>query len=270
MASFAQIGGGAAQGAASGFTLGGPWGAALGGVLGGILGAFQSTPHADPFNYTPTDVSRGQVDFLGQAQNLPGVSKIVQQANAIDNAAYQKQASEFAPNLMGNIKQEGQNTSSLLAGNLTPGVQAALGKPGATARDLGLTSDQLMRAGAAQLPGEVKTATGLNPFNITSTDTLLSPAALLQREDQKNMYNNQIQNQQDLLQFGAANSNNIPSSILSGIGSLAGNLRGAGFSSSGGSGGGLGYGFGQGDTGPTSDANFDATGNFIGGYSPFG
>lgn len=263
MASATGILGGGLQGASSGFMLGGPFGALAGGVLGGILGAFQSTPTFTPYKYNPRDVTTGQNQFLTQGAGLPGVQGVLQQANKIDNASYQKDASEFAPNLMGNVAQNGANTSALLSGNLSTGVQDATGKFGATGRDLGLTSDQLMQAGAGQLGAETKTATGLNPFNETSTDTLLSPAALLKRQDSIDLKNNQIFNQQSLAQFGAQNTNNTSSSILSGLGSLAGNLRGTGFNngpviSSG-------YGFGYGDSGPTSDSMFDDHGNWLGG-----
>lgn len=223
--------GGASQGASAGFSLGGPWGAVAGGVIGGVLGALGNTPEFKPKKYTPASVTEGQGQFMQQAEGLPGVSKVLQDANRIDNASYQRDASEFAPNLMGNIAQQGENNAALLSGNLTPGVQAALGKPGATARDLGLTSDQLMLAGAGNLGGELKTAIGLNPFNETSTDTLISPSALLKRQDSYDLRNNQIANQQRMINFGESNSN-LPSSILSGIGSLAGSLRGYGFGGS--------------------------------------
>lgn len=256
--------GGAAQGASTGMMIGGPYGAAIGAIAGGLIAGLSPTPHFSPSGYTPVSPVEGQGEFLQQGANLPAVSGVLQQANSIDNADYQKQASQFAPNLMGNIKQSGVNTSALLGGNLTPGVQSALGKPGATGRDLGLTSDQLMLQGAQQLPGEERTATGLNPFNVTSTSTLQSPAALLARRDQEDMYNNSITNQNAIGKFNASQSNSLASVLGLAGSAVQASLKGMNNGSSG-SNNSLGYGFGQGDTGPTADSQFDATGAFIGG-----
>lgn len=278
-----NIAGGAIAGAGAGFQIGGPYGAIAGAVIGGVLGALEKNPQLKIQKYDPADVTEGQNQFLQQGAGIGGVSQTLQQANRIDNAAYQKQASEFAPNLMGNVAKNAANTSSLLGGNLTGGVQSALGKGGATARDLGLTSDQLQQMGAGRLGGEVNAATSLNPFNETATDTLISPAALLKRTDQANMYNNQIQNQQLQAKFNEQVSSDYARQALGMIGSLPGGGIGkmvGGFGGNNGAstipvndspnssdffvGQGSGYGFGYGDSGPTADSNFDPSGAYTG------
>jgi hypothetical protein len=230
-----NIAGGALTGASAGLKIGGPWGAAIGAVAGGVLGALEDNPIYTPYKYNPANVTQGQYQFLQQGDKIGDVSGTLAQANAIDNASYQGDASEFAPNLLGNIKQQGANTTSALQGQLTPGVQAALGKPGASARDLGLTSAQLQQGGAGRLGGELNAATSLNPYNETATDTLISPSALLQRQDQKDLYNNNILNQNALANYQSEQSNDWAKQALGMIGSLGGGMSGGG----GGGGGGI-------------------------------
>jgi hypothetical protein len=272
-----NIAGGVISGAGAGFQMGGPWGAVAGAVVGGVLGALEKNPQLQLQKYDPADVTSGQNQFLQQGAQIGNVSGVLAHANQIDNASYQKQASQFAPNLMGNVRQNAANTSSLLAGQLPGGVAAATGKNGATARDLGLTSDQLMQQGAGQLGQETRTATGLNPFNETATSTLLSPSALLQRTDQANMYNLGIENQR----LGAVYANNVNSDFARQALGMIGSMPGGGIGKMVGSAGGntltggnysyapptsSGYGFGYGDTGPTADSNFTDNGVFTGGY----
>lgn len=221
MPSGANIAGGAISGAGAGMMVGGPWGAVAGAVVGGVLGALQDTPTLALEKWSPADVRQGQNQFLTQGENIGAVSKTLAEANRIDNASFQRDASEFAPNLMGNLKQQGANTSALLAGQLSPGVQAALGKPGATARDLGLTSDQLRQQGASQLGAETKTALSLNPFNETATSTLLSPAALLQRKDQNDLHNLNIRNQAAGARFAGEAANDWATQALGFIGGMS-------------------------------------------------
>jgi hypothetical protein len=265
--------------------MGGPYGAIAGAVIGGVLGALEKTPHLQLEKFNPADVTFGQNQFLTQGDKIGDVSKTLAQANSIDNTSFQKDASEFAPNLLGNLKQQGANATSLLNGQLTPGVQAALGKPGATARDLGLTSQQLMQQGAGELQGELKTATGLNPFNETATSTLLTPAALLQRKDQNDLYNLNVRNQQTGARFANAASNDWARQAMGMLTSMsptgsigkgiAGGAPGQGYNYGAPTTGygswsdlptvSSGYGFGYGDTGPTADNQFTDNGSWMGG-----
>ena len=214
-----QIGGGALTGAKAGMQFG-PYGAIAGAVIGGVLGSLEDNPTYTPYQYNLASVTQGQNQFLQQGDKIGDVSGTLAEANKLSNASYQKDASEFAPNLMGNIKQSGANTASALSGNLTPGVQNALGKPGASARDLGLTSAQLQRGGASQLMGETQASTSLNPYNETATDTLMSPSALLARQDQANMYNNNILNQNALAGYQHEMSSDPAKQALSMLGSI--------------------------------------------------
>ncbi len=265
---------GAATGAQVGTMIMPGWGTAIGAVAGGLMGAFGSgaAKNVQPKGLKLGPYTQGQTQFLEQGKNIGDVSQLLGEANKIDNLKFRQQAEQFSPNLFGNMAQNNANTASFLGGNVTPGMAAAAGKEGATARDFGLTPYQLQLRGANRVGIEGDIARKLTPFNETATDTLISPAALLKRQDQLDTLNNQIKNQQTLMAAGAANTNPLGSGIaagMGGMGNMFGDLRGYGTMGQQQDsyvGTGDGYGFGFGDTGPLSDANFGEGGGFTGGY----
>jgi hypothetical protein len=205
------------------------YGTAIGAIAGGLIGAFGSgaSKNVQQRGLTLGPYTGGQQQFLEQGKNIGDVSRLLGEANKIDNLKYRQQAAQFAPNLFGNIAQNATNTSDMLSGNLTQGIQDTIGKPGATGRDLGLTPYQLQLRGANRVGIEGDTARKLTPFNETAMDTLISPAALQQRQDQLDTQNNQILNQSKLMAAGASNTNPLGSGLAAGLGAF-GNLRGYG------------------------------------------
>ncbi len=219
---------GAAQGAQLGTMIMPGYGTAIGAIAGGLIGAFGSgaSKNVQPKGLKLGPYTQGQSQFLEQGKNIGDVSHLLGEANRIDNLKYRQQAAQFDPNLFGNMATNNANTSAMLGGGLTEGIQNTIGKPGATGRDLGLTPYQLELRGANRVGIEGDTARKLTPFNETATDTLISPAALLKRQDQLDAYNNQIKNQQTLMKAGVPNAG--AAGLAAGAGGLFGSLRGLG------------------------------------------
>lgn len=189
----------------------------------------------DPVLYKPADVSSGQTQFLGQGENLGAVADLLKKVNAQDNAAYQARLFAANPSLAGSIANVSKKANDYAAGVIAPDVQAKLDRdsaykalqggyggqgtegssPFADAQKLVNTSlyrlneQSVMAPQAAQQAFDYSKA--LSPTNSDVAATLLSPAALLQRQDQQNMFNTQIANQQAQLdaQAKAAKGNII-------------------------------------------------------------
>jgi hypothetical protein len=273
----------------------GPYGAAIGAVLGGVLGGILYKPIEPPkLSQAKLDsVTQGQTDFEQQGKHLGEVGDLIQKANNLSNTRYKEDLGKFAPNLESTTGRIGETGAALAGGNLPAGFLS--GGPGGkqlTAADLGLTSDSLKKTGSDVVGAGLTEAGKLNPFNATSTGTLINPGALLQRKDAANYYNTGLKNQAILGKSVADAINPFASGMATGVGSMGSSLRDLYTSTIGSKPTDLGrsgetpgtsqfndewyntygaegdpgsYGFGQGDTGVLSDVNFDAGGEFIGG-----
>lgn len=205
--------GGGLSGAMSGM------GSSYGGLIGGamsLIGALMPGPKAPKMQGVNLDpVTKGQDMFLKQGEHLPEVSQTIQEANDLSNRMFQANIAKFAPDVAQTNRQIGTNAASLLAGNVPASVGAGAGfnGRGLSARDLGLTMDDLMTAGVGQSGASLKGALALNPFEHGSLETLIGPGALLKRDDALTYHNNDIANQQ--LQIRSQGQNISP--IMSGI-----------------------------------------------------
>lgn len=165
--------------------------------------------------YTPTSVNTALQQYLGQSSQLPALQQFATQQNQGSNAAYQQALFGTSPTLQGNMAQFGQNTQSLLNGQIPADVAAQVQNSAAysalqggfggsnmahalTARDLGTTSLNLQQQGAQNLNQQTQLSQALNPSNVQASSMFYSPSTILSRDDQSNLINQQIgaQNQQ--------------------------------------------------------------------------
>ncbi len=206
----------------------GPYGAAIGAVLGGVLGGILYKPIEPPkLTQAKLDsVTKGQSDFLEQGQHLGEVGDLIQKANNLSNDRYKEDLGKFAPNLEGTVGRIGATGAALASGRLPEGFLS--GGPGGsqlTPADLGLTSDSVKKTGSELVGAGLTGAAKLNPFNTTSTGTLINPGALLQRKDAANYYNTGLKNQAILGKSVADAINPFASGMATGVGSMGSSLR---------------------------------------------
>jgi hypothetical protein len=160
------------------------------------------------------------------------------------NQAYRDQLSQTAPELAQSAEQLSASTNSLLRGEIPQDVadqirrqtaeRGVLGGYGSgsgmgrnlTARDLGLTSLDMMRQGAQTLPEVAQLAAALNPVSVQ--DSIFSPGAIMSREDSVAQYNNQIGNTWRYARANAAFIPRGPSDWSAGLGFLSSQLNGGG------------------------------------------
>ena len=92
-----------------------------------------------------------------------------------------------------------------------------------TARDLGLTEDDLIKQSAPEVAQGLQMAQGFNPFSYNTQQMLLSPQDLLQRQDALDYHNyqNNVQRQLMLNQRRNVGLDTI-TGVLKGIGSFTG------------------------------------------------
>lgn len=166
-------------------------------------------------SYTPTSVNSALGQYLGQQSQLPQLQQFATAQNQGANTAYQNMLFGTSPTLQQNLSQFGQNTQSLLNGQIPADVaaqtqnnaafQALQGGFGGsnmahalTARDLGQTSLSLQQQGAQNLNQQTQLSAALNPSNVMTSSMFYSPQTILSRDDQSNLINQQIgaQNQQ--------------------------------------------------------------------------
>lgn len=216
----------------------GAYGGIVGGamsLLGGIMSGGNKGPTLSQVHLDPT--TTGQTDFLQQGAALPQVKQTLNEADDLSNQMFQKNIAKFAPETSQTNKQIGTNAEDMLSGKVPLSGAYATGANGQplSARDLGMTSDDLMTQGVGMAGSAMSGAQALNPFNHDVTDTLLSPGALLSRSDSHQYQANDIANQQALIR---AKANSI-NPLMSGVSAAAGNLMG-GMGGGGGGGGGAG------------------------------
>lgn len=200
----------------------------------------------DPVKLKLGGVDQGQTQFLSQGAALPDVAALLAKANDQDNAAYQARILAENPSLAGSIAALSKKAADYSQGIIAPDVQRKLDRDSAyqalqggfggdsnfkTANDTVNTDKYRLNEQAVLAPQLNQQAfqysAALNPTNSDVAQTLLSPAALLQRQDQQDTYNNQIANQQAQLnaQADAAKGNilfgeNTGGGTSTGIGGL--------------------------------------------------
>lgn len=215
--------------------MGGGYGGLVSGAMGllnGIMAGGKKGPELR--QVTLPGVTKGQTDFLSQEANLPGVSETIQLGNDLSTEMFKRNLAQFAPDIEQTNRNIGSNAADLLAGEVPNGEGQGYNGRALTARDLGLTADDLMTSGVGMAGSAMEGARALNPFNHGVTETLLSPGALLAREDAHLYEDNDRRNQQRLIRAKAAGIN----PIMSGISAAAGNLMGGMGGMMGGGGGG--------------------------------
>lgn len=168
--------------------------------------------------YTPPSINSALGQFLGQQPQLGALQGFANQVNQGSNTAYQNMLYGTSPTLQGNMAQFGQNTQSLLNGQIPADVaaqtqnsaayQSLMGGFGGsnmahalTARDLGQTSLSLQQQGAQNLGQQQGMAQALNPTNMNTTSLFYSPQTILSRDDQSALINQQIQNQNSMIGY---------------------------------------------------------------------
>lgn len=202
------------SGVATGAMVGGPWGAVIGGVgalLSGLFGK-RKAPNLQRLVLSP--VTAGQDKFLAQADKLPGVADVIQQANALTDDSLRSSIRDVSPATFAALSELGLRSGDLMAGRV-PGGRVS-------ARDLGLTDADLMKLGSSTSRGAIEAAMSLTPGKASALDSLSTPASLLKAQDAEDTYNNEIANQRILAEAGAASQNPILSGISTGLGTLAG------------------------------------------------
>ena len=194
---------------------------AIGGV-GSLLGG-QAQQNAinsaipKPLSYSLSP-SGAQQQFTQQGQLLPQVATLLQNAANLDNSAYQQGVFALDPALQGNIAGVDTLANQFARGYVDPQTQAAIqrqtaynalqggyaesGMADAAQRVAVARQAQTEQNESPQLQGEaMNQSLALNPTHVDVGSTLLSPAAILQRQDAQDAYNNQQRNQ-----FAAANA----------------------------------------------------------------
>lgn len=263
----------------------------IGGVLGGaasFFGASQQKKALESLKLAKPqyeDVGTAQQGFADQGRNLPAVADLLGKSSTLDNEAILARLQESDPSAVANTQATSQLASDRAMGGLQPDTIDAIkranaysslqgGYAGSSMADdsLALKTNQARLNAIKQAPGlntqAMTMATELAPVNPDVAQTLISPGAILQRDDQEANYNNDILNQGRLAAagVGAGNATQQASAFTTGITSLVGGIDRLAGPSTSIYGSGPGYGFGQGDTGPTSDSNFTAGGTWTGGW----
>lgn len=186
-----------------------------------------------------------QQEFGSQITRLPEVSALLGKASDLDNAAVQGRIAESDPNAASNTKSVSSLALSRSLGGLTQDTQDAIKRANAYAALQGGYAGSSMAGSAEDLKtaqarmGMINQAPQLNstamqmskafsPANPDVASTLISPEAILQRDDSEATYNNDILNQNALAQLGAtaAGQQKQASSASTGISSMMGGIGG--------------------------------------------
>ncbi len=207
-----------------------------------------------------TPVTTGQTQFQEQAAALPQVAALLQKTADLDNAAYQSGVFGLDPNLKSNIGSVDEMSRLYGLGAVDDETRAALqrqtaynalqggyGAPLADATGAGGPSGSMASAAQAvnvgrealnrqqqapELAQQAEAASlALNPTHIDVGSTLISPAALLARQDAADYYNNNLTNSASLINAqGQATADqqaiNGGAKAAGGIASAAGGMGG--------------------------------------------
>jgi hypothetical protein len=206
------------------------------------------------------DVTQGQSQFQQQAAAIPEIAALLQKTANLDNSAYQKGVFGLDPNIQGNIASVDEMSRLYGLGAVDDETRAALNRqtaynalqggfrgPDATAATGGNPAQSAQSAAQAVAVGKeainrqaqapalaqeaAQASLALNPTHVDVGSTLISPAALLARQDAADYYNNNLSNQALLINAqGQATSNQQSGNaiasgaggLLSGVGGIAG------------------------------------------------
>jgi hypothetical protein len=163
-------------------------------------------------NYTPTSNSAGYQDFLGQGKYTGQTEKMLNKITNKENSQYRKNLSKYTPSLIGDIGTYAANNSALVNGQIPADVLGQVQRGDAegalfngfgdsgmsrnlTARDLGLTSLQLMQQGGNNLAGIEGLSSSLNPVKASALNYLTTPTQFLQSDISQNQYGTNVYNQ---------------------------------------------------------------------------
>jgi hypothetical protein len=181
---------------------------------------FFNTPPSAPTlqPYVQPSINSALTQYLGQSSQLPALQQFATAQNQGANQAFQSALFGTSPTLQQNFSQFGQNTQSLLNGQIPADVQAQIQNSSAfqalqggfggsnmahslTARDLGTTSLQLQQQGAQNLGQQTQIASALNPSNVMPSSMFYSPSTILSSDQQSALINNQIADQNQQIQY---------------------------------------------------------------------
>lgn len=205
----------------------------------------------------PQSVNYGQQQFTSQGAALPAIASLLQNAADTDNAGYQRGVFGVDPNLKGNIASVDELARIYGLGGVSDDTRGAINRSTAYgALQGGFRGPDADATGAYNAPGasmqsaanavkvgqtalsEQQQAPGLaaqaeaaslalNPTHVDVGSTLISPAAILARQDAADDYNNNLVNQARIINAGSAAQSNTQgmNAIFGGIGGL---LKGMG------------------------------------------
>lgn len=183
-------------------------------------------------NYTPTSPYAGINQFSTAASKYGStLSNILERTNDKSNAQYRHDLFSVSPTLQGNIATQGANTQSFLNGQIPTDVAVQVGNRDAetsllggyggsqsarnlTARDLGLTSLDLIDKGNAGLQSQLGYSQALNPYQSNTLDYLGNPQQYETQAIGQNQYGNQVFN------TNATNTSNFANQRASDIAQL--------------------------------------------------
>lgn len=202
----------------------------------------------------PQDATYGQTQFTQQGAALPAIASLLGSAANADNSSYQAGIFGVDPNLKSNIGSVDELARVYGLGGVSDDTRGAINRstafnalqggfrgPDATAATGPVNSAQTAANAVsvgktalneqAQAPGLAAQAEqaslALNPTHVDVGSTLISPAAILARQDAADSYNNDLVNQSRIINAGSAAQSNTQgvNAIFGGIGGL---LKGMG------------------------------------------
>jgi len=202
-------------------------GSIAGGVLGsGILGGGGgSTPSVKLKTIDLPDVNAGLWGYINEAGSFPGVAGFTNQINQTAMQQYTQMLNQLYPGATKQLGQISNLAQSYMQGQIPQDVQSQIQRATAqqaltggyggtgmasnlTARDFGQTSMNLQQQGVGLYGAGLNAAKSMIPGFINPGQLLFSPAQILARDDQKNYYNNEVQNQQQIINAGMAQQAN--------------------------------------------------------------
>ena len=201
-----------------------------------------------------TPVTTGQDQFQQQAAALPEVAALLQKTANLDNSAYQKGVFGLDPNLQSNIGSvdemsrlyglgavDDETKAALQRQNAFNALQGGYAAPLADATGAANPASSMANAAQAvsvgqealnrqqqapQLAQQAEAASlALNPTHVDVGSTLISPAALLARQDAADYYNNNLSNQ--ALLINAQGQATADQQAINGGAKAAGGIAGA-------------------------------------------
>jgi hypothetical protein len=190
------------------------------GVIDYLKGNY-TTPDLQDYTGTPYDT--GYQQFLQGGNKYGGrISNFLEKTNDRSNQQYRSDLFGQSPTLRRNITQQGANTQSFLRGQIPADVQSLVKNNAAetslfggfggsqmarnlTARDLGLTSLDLIGRGNQGLEQQFGLAQRLSPYQSDTLSYLMNPSQLQSNQTNENRYINQSANTNALAEAQSKN-----------------------------------------------------------------